>query len=99
MVDAATMDQRLAQLQQLIDRRQAAFNAACIGKTVDVLFEQAGRRNGQMVGRSAYLQPVHVMAAPDIVGQVLPVTLTSLERYSFFGDLPPAFRPRRSHAR
>jgi tRNA-2-methylthio-N6-dimethylallyladenosine synthase len=102
MIDAATMDQRLAQLQQLIDSRQTAFNAGCIGKTLDVMFEQAGRREGQIVGRSAYLQPVHVMASPDIVGMVLPVTLTGLERYSFFGDLqtqhaPPA-APRKSHA-
>ena len=97
MIDAATMDQRLAQLQQLIDSQQSAFNAACIGKTFDVLFEQAGRRAGQIVGRSAYLQPVHVMAAPDIIGQVLPVTLTGLERYSFFGDLPA--EPRRRSRR
>ena len=98
MVDAATMDQRLAQLQHLIDSAQAAFNAACIGKTVNVLFEHAGRRAGQMVGRSEFLQPVHVMASPDIVGQVLPVTLTGLHRYSFFGDLPPDIVPRSSHA-
>jgi tRNA-2-methylthio-N6-dimethylallyladenosine synthase len=90
MIDAATMDQRLAQLQQLIDSRQSAFNASCIGKTLDVLFEQAGRRDGQIVGRSAYLQPVHVMAPADIIGQVLPVTLTGIERYSFFGNLSPA---------
>lgn len=93
MVDAATMDQRLAQLQQLIDSRQSAFNAACVGKTLDVLFEQAGRRPGQIVGRSPYLQPVHVMATADIVGQVLPVTLNSLERYSYFGDLPAERAP------
>jgi tRNA-2-methylthio-N6-dimethylallyladenosine synthase len=102
MIDAATMDQRLAQLQQLIDSQQSAFNAGCIGKTLDVLFEQAGRRAGQLVGRSAYLQPVHVMASPDIVGKVLPVTLTGLERYSFFGDLPaehaPAAASHRDHA-
>ena len=94
MIDAATMDQRLAQLQQLIDSQQSAFNAGCIGKTLDVLFEQAGRRAGQIVGRSAYLQPVHVMASADIIGQVLPVTLTGLERYSFFGDLPASARRR-----
>jgi tRNA-2-methylthio-N6-dimethylallyladenosine synthase len=102
MIDAATMDQRLAQLQQLIDSQQAAFNAGCIGKTLDVLFEQAGRRAGQFVGRSAYLQPVHVMASPDIIGRVLPVTLTGLERYSFFGDLAaaraPAVASHREHA-
>jgi tRNA-2-methylthio-N6-dimethylallyladenosine synthase len=88
MVDAATMDQRLAQLQQLINGQQAAFNTACLGKTVDVLFDQAGRRAGQIVGRSPYLQPVHVMGGADIIGQVLPVTLDRLERYSFFGGLP-----------
>jgi tRNA-2-methylthio-N6-dimethylallyladenosine synthase len=93
MVDAASMDQRLAQLQQLIDSQQSAFNAACLGKTLDVLFEQAGRRAGQIVGRSAYLQPVHVMAAPDIIGQVRPVTVTGLERYSFFGELLAARAP------
>ena len=99
MVDAATMDQRLAQLQQLIDSQQSAFNAACIGKTLDVLFEQAGRRAGQIVGRSAYLQPVHVMAGADLIGQVRPVTVNGLERYSFFGELPaPAIAPHRDHA-
>jgi tRNA-2-methylthio-N6-dimethylallyladenosine synthase len=100
MIDAATMDQRLAQLQQLIDSRQSAFNAGCIGKTFDVLFEQSGRRDGQIVGRSAYLQPIHVMASTDIIGQVLPVTLTGIERYSFFGNLSTAtaVAPHRNHA-
>jgi tRNA-2-methylthio-N6-dimethylallyladenosine synthase len=102
MVDAATMDQRLAQLQQLINGQQAAFNAACIGKTFDVLFDQAGRRAGQIVGRSAYLQPVHVMGGADIIGQVMPVTLDRIERYSFFGELPaqhaPALASHRDHA-
>jgi tRNA-2-methylthio-N6-dimethylallyladenosine synthase len=97
MIDAATMDQRLAQLQQLIDSRQSAFNAGCVGKTFDVLFEQAGKRAGQVVGRSAFLQPVHVMASADVIGQVHPVTLTGLERYSFFGDLPRPFASPQRH--
>jgi tRNA-2-methylthio-N6-dimethylallyladenosine synthase len=49
-----------------------------------------GRREGQIVGRSAYLQPVHVMASQDIIGQVRPVRITGLERYSLFGELPAA---------
>jgi tRNA-2-methylthio-N6-dimethylallyladenosine synthase len=93
MIDAATMDQRLAQLQDLINSQQAAFNAACVGKTLDVLFEQAGRRAGQLVGRSAYLQPVHVMAGADLIGQVRPVSLTHIERYSFFGEVPADAAP------
>ena len=95
-VSAAEMDERLVRLQELIDGQQAAFNLAAIGSTVDVLFERAARNPGQIVGRTAYLQPAHVMASPDIIGQILPVTIASLERYSLLGELagtahaPPA---------
>src|SRR5262249_23627112 len=54
--------ERLRRLQARIDRHQAAFNAACLGKTLDVLLEKPGRRAGQLVGRSPYLQPVQLMA-------------------------------------
>ena len=89
-VSAAEMDERLVRLQELIDSQQSAFNKATIGNTVDVLFERAARNPGQIVGRTAYLQPAHVMASPDIIGQVLPVTIESLERYSLLGELAPA---------
>jgi tRNA-2-methylthio-N6-dimethylallyladenosine synthase len=90
MVSAAEMDERLVRLQELIDSQQSAFNKAMIGKNVDVLFERAARNPGQIVGRTAYLQPAHVMASPDIIGQVLPVTIQSLERYSLLGELTQA---------
>ncbi|TGN83463.1 tRNA (N6-isopentenyl adenosine(37)-C2)-methylthiotransferase MiaB [Bradyrhizobium yuanmingense] len=86
-VSPAEMDQRLERLQELIDSQQSAFNKAAIGSTVDVLFERPARKEGQIVGRTAYLQPAHVMAAPDIIGQILPVRIDSLERYSFLGEL------------
>jgi tRNA-2-methylthio-N6-dimethylallyladenosine synthase len=100
-VSAAEMDQRLVRLQELIDSQQSAFNQAAIGNTVDVLFERTGRNPGQIVGRTAYLQPAHVLASPDIIGQVLPVKIETLERYSLLGQLaassaaranPPAHR-------
>ncbi len=89
-VSAAEMDERLVRLQELIDSQQSAFNRAMIGNTVDVLFERAARNPGQIVGRTAYLQPAHVFASPDIIGQVLPVTIGSLERYSLLGELAGA---------
>src|ERR1700723_3324353 len=79
MVSAEEMDDRLARLQELIDSQQSAFNRAMIGKTVDVLLERSARNPGQMVGRTAYLQPAHVMAAEAIIGRVLPVRIGSLE--------------------
>jgi len=87
MVSAAEMDERLERLQTLIDSQQSAFNKAAIGTTVDVLFERPARNPGQIVGRTAYLQPAHVMAPDEIVGQVLPVRIDSLERYSLLGAL------------
>lgn len=111
-VSQADMDERLVRLQNLIDSQQSAFNAATIGRTVDVLFERPARNPGQIVGRTAYLQPTHVMASNDIIGQVLPVTIESLERYSLLGSLatdplasasiasspvPPVLQPVRSH--
>jgi tRNA-2-methylthio-N6-dimethylallyladenosine synthase len=89
-VSAADMDERLARLQELIDSQQSAFNKAAIGATVDVLFERPARNPGQIVGRTAWLQPAHVMASPDIIGQVWPVKIDSLERYSLKGELAPA---------
>jgi tRNA-2-methylthio-N6-dimethylallyladenosine synthase len=86
-VSAEDMDERLVRLQGLIDSQQSAFNVAAIGKTVDVLFERAARNPGQIVGRTAYLQPAHVMASVDTIGQVLPVRIESLERYSLLGEL------------
>jgi tRNA-2-methylthio-N6-dimethylallyladenosine synthase len=86
-VSAAEMDERLVRLQELIDHQQAAFNRAAIGKTVDVLFERSARNPGQIVGRTAYLQPAHVMASTELIGQVLPVRIESLERYSLLGEL------------
>ncbi|HWX82399.1 MAG TPA: TRAM domain-containing protein, partial [Xanthobacteraceae bacterium] len=94
-VSAEDMDERLVRLQELIDRQQSAFNMAAIGKTIDVLFERAARNPGQIVGRTAYLQPAHVMASPDIIGQVLPMKIESLERYSLLGQLAT---PMHAHA-
>ncbi|HEV7600493.1 MAG TPA: tRNA (N6-isopentenyl adenosine(37)-C2)-methylthiotransferase MiaB [Bradyrhizobium sp.] len=95
MVSAEEMDERLVRLQELIDSQQSAFNVATIGATVDVLFERPARNPGQIVGRTAWLQPAHVFAAPDIIGRVLPVTVESLERYSLLGTLAttPHMRP------
>jgi tRNA-2-methylthio-N6-dimethylallyladenosine synthase len=93
-VSLVEMDQRLERLQELIDSQQSAFNKAAIGETVDVLFEREARNPGQIVGRTAYLQPAHVIASSEIIGQILPVRIGSLERYSLLGELAtPAASP------
>jgi tRNA-2-methylthio-N6-dimethylallyladenosine synthase len=78
---------RLYRLQAAIDRNQASFNARCLGRTFDVLFEKPGRHPGQLVGRSPYLHPVQVMAAPSMVGEIAAVTITEISANSLFGTL------------
>src|SRR5205814_733575 len=90
-IDSKVMHERLARLQSVIDDQQAAFNRSFVGRTVEVLFERPARKAGQLVGRSPWLQPVHVMAAPDIIGTVRSVALAGLERYSFLGSLSESF--------
>ncbi len=82
--------ERLSRLLYAIDPQQAAYNASCIGLTLEVLIEKPGKLPGQLVGRSPYLQPVHVMAPPELIGEVHPVTITDLGTYSLHGTLTGA---------
>jgi tRNA-2-methylthio-N6-dimethylallyladenosine synthase len=91
-VTKVVMNERLIRLQAAIDVEQAKFNDACLGRTLDVLFERAGRDAGQMVGRSPYLQPVHVNASDEIAGQIHPITIDTIHRYSLFGVAPKPAR-------
>ncbi|MEX0752769.1 MAG: tRNA (N6-isopentenyl adenosine(37)-C2)-methylthiotransferase MiaB [Xanthobacteraceae bacterium] len=79
--------ERLSRLQVAIDRRQAVFNRALVGRNVEVLFEKPGRHPGQVVGRSPYLQPVHVTASTALIGELRRVVITDLDSHSLFGNL------------
>jgi tRNA-2-methylthio-N6-dimethylallyladenosine synthase len=74
--------ERLAQLQALLAGQTRAFNTACVGCTFDVLLTGPGRHAGQLVGRSPYLQPVHVMADARMIGQVVPLRIIEVESNS-----------------
>jgi tRNA-2-methylthio-N6-dimethylallyladenosine synthase len=78
---------RLGRLQDAIDRNQAAFNRSCVGRTMDVMFERAGRHPGKLVGRSPYLQPVQVTAPSSLLGSVATVTVNEISSNSLFGVL------------
>ncbi len=86
-VPEAVKSERLQRLQKLIERNARAFNAQCVGRTFEVLFEQPGRYPGQLVGRSPYLQPVQVMAPSTMIGEIAAVTMTELSANSLFGAL------------
>jgi tRNA-2-methylthio-N6-dimethylallyladenosine synthase len=84
-VAEAEKNERLQRLQALLGEQQAAFNGACVGRTLPVLFERPGRHPGQLVGRSPYLQAVHATAPAAAMGQILPVAITAAQANSLSG--------------
>ncbi len=75
-------NERLYAVQALLDAQLTAFNAACVGKTLDVLLTHPGRNPGQIIGRSPYLQAVHVTADKRNIGTIVPLKVVTLESYS-----------------
>jgi len=76
---------RLQELQGLLSAQQDAFNAACAGRMMDVLFEKPGRNAGQAMGRSPYLQPVHVGGAAGLIGEIRRVRIADVMSNSLKG--------------
>jgi tRNA-2-methylthio-N6-dimethylallyladenosine synthase len=96
-VPEAVKLERLLRLQAAIAQSQAAFNAQCRGARLPVLFEKPGRHAGQLVGRSPYMQPVHVMADASMIGETAMVTITGLSANSLEGTLVPDSCRRAAH--
>jgi tRNA-2-methylthio-N6-dimethylallyladenosine synthase len=84
---------RLTALQKLLTTQQAAFNRSCADKEVAVLFEKPGLRPGQAVGRSPWLQPVHVEQAGALIGQIRDVRIAEVLPNSLRGVLAPRSEP------
>ena len=55
-----------------------------------VLFEKPGRHDGQLVGRSPYLQAVHAEIGAERIGEIVPVLIERAEPNSLAGTIAPA---------
>jgi tRNA-2-methylthio-N6-dimethylallyladenosine synthase len=70
------MDERLQRLQASLNRDQTAFNAATVGRVCDVLIERKGKLPGQMLGKSPWLNSVHLVTDATI-GDILSIEIVS----------------------
>jgi tRNA-2-methylthio-N6-dimethylallyladenosine synthase len=89
-VAESVKDERLAGLQQLLRAQQDAFNLGLVGRSVPVLFQDAGRHDGQLVGRTPYLQPVHALAPARLLGRTAAVRILAMTANSLRGELAAA---------
>jgi tRNA-2-methylthio-N6-dimethylallyladenosine synthase len=93
LADEVKID-RLRRLQAALNQVQTSFNSHCVGRTLPVLFDRRGRKPGQLIGRSPYLQAVHAEADSSALGCLLPVEIRSAGPNSLAGVL--AQGPQRS---
>jgi tRNA-2-methylthio-N6-dimethylallyladenosine synthase len=78
--------ERLAELQALLADQAQAFNRATVGRVLPVLLERAGRHPGQLVGRTPYLQPVHLEFSDGEIGDVVQTFITENRPHSLAGQ-------------
>lgn len=71
------MDERLQRLQAIINRHQHDFNIASVGRRTQLLLERTGKREGQLLGKTPWLQSAHVIAPSLSIGDMIDVTLTA----------------------
>jgi tRNA-2-methylthio-N6-dimethylallyladenosine synthase len=86
-IDEATKAERLAILFALLEEQRLAFNRALIGRRFDVVFEKPGRRAGQIIGRSPYMQSVYAEGDASLIGSIAPVEIVGVGPNSLIGRI------------
>jgi tRNA-2-methylthio-N6-dimethylallyladenosine synthase len=89
------MDERLQRLQALLNQQQLAFNQGSVGRRTEVLLERAGKKPGQLIGKSPWLQSVHLESAAS-VGDLVEVNIISAGPNSVAGRVLPAAKMTRA---
>jgi tRNA-2-methylthio-N6-dimethylallyladenosine synthase len=80
------MDERLQRLQAQLVADQTDFNRNTLGKTTEVLLERPGKLAGQLIGKSPWLQSVHVLAPGLSIGDIVEVEITDSGPLSLKGE-------------
>ena len=86
---------RLAALQSLLGTQQRDFNLSKVGTIVPVLFAEAGRKPGQVLGKSPWLQSVYVEGGTDMIGSIVNVRLLAAYALSLAGEVVAGESPSR----
>tara|TARA_R110002033_G_scaffold42421_3_gene83400 strand:+ start:44077 stop:45414 length:1338 start_codon:yes stop_codon:yes gene_type:complete len=81
------MDERLQRLQALLNEQQYAFNQQTVGRSTDILLERKGKLDGQLIGKTPWLQSVHIIS-PDLeIGDLVEIDVTQAGPNSLTGQI------------
>jgi tRNA-2-methylthio-N6-dimethylallyladenosine synthase len=78
---------RLAALQALLGEQARDFNLSKVGSTVPVLFAEPGRKPGQVVGKTPWLQSVYADGPARLIGRIVDTRLTEGHANSLAGEV------------
>lgn len=81
------MDERLQRLQQLLGQQQYEFNQSVIGQSCDILLERSGKYEGQLIGKSPWLQSAHVDMPGLKIGDMVRVRVNEAGYSSITGEV------------
>lgn len=84
-IEEKVKKERLDVLQTLLFSYQEAFNKSCVGKVLPVLLEQKGRHRGQLIGRTPYMQNLHIETNGDNINKIIEVEVTDATTNSLSG--------------
>ncbi len=79
--------ERLKRLQALLNKQQRQFNEQTVGKTLPILLEKKGKKPGQLIGKSPYMQSVVVEAQDDQFEQLVTAEIISAHPNRLTGRL------------
>lgn len=79
--------ERLQVLQDLLFDYQLKFNKQSVGKVMPVLFETKGRHNGQLTGRTPYMQNLYAKADKNLINKIVSVKVTGASTNSLKGEV------------
>jgi tRNA-2-methylthio-N6-dimethylallyladenosine synthase len=91
-VEEHVKNERLYRLQALLREQQTAFNAASVGQTMPVLLLRDGKHDGQLLGKSPWMQSVHVSGAEAYRGQIVDMAITGGYLTSLAGEIAGDWR-------
>ena len=86
-LEEAVKKERLQRLQDLLFQQQKHFNMSKVGETLSVLFEKKGKKDGQIIGKSPFLQSVVVEADNALIGEIRDVKITQAHTNALIGDI------------
>ena len=86
-VSEAVKTERLLRLQALLLEQQKKAYESMVGKTVPVLLTEKGKKDGQLIGYTPYMQTAHVKAPSNLLNQIVSLKITKASATSLSSEL------------